>query len=206
MWSPFWKFLARVWLRVFGWTAVVHAPLPPRFVMIAAPHTTNWDLPFMLAVAIAADVKIRWMGKHTLFGIPLLGRLLTYLGGIPVVRNERHNTTQQMIEKFRSSELMALAVQPEGTRKLVPRWRSGFYRIAHGAGVPIVPGFLDYTARVGGFGPSYLLTGDRKKDMDHLREFYKDKRGKYPELFGPVRLEDEDLQLDSPGTGGGPED
>jgi 1-acyl-sn-glycerol-3-phosphate acyltransferase len=197
MWSPFWKFVSRVWLRVFGWRVDVRDPLPPRFVMVAAPHTTNWDLPFMLAMAIAADVKLRWMVKHTAFEVPLLGRFLASLGGMPIVRTERRNTTQQMVDLFGESERLALAVQPEGTRKLVPHWKSGFYRIAHGAGVPVVLGYLDYATRTGGFGPSFVLTGDLKKDMDVIREFYKDKKGKYPGLFGPVRLQDEDTAAEA---------
>lgn len=184
------KWIARSFLRLTGWEAEGVRPTAKRFVVIAAPHTSNWDLAYLLAFAVIFDVKVSWMGKHALFAFPL-GLLMRRLGGVPIDRRRRGNMVSQMVERFEGSESLALVVPVEGTRAYVPHWRSGFYHIACEAQVPIVPTFLDYERRVGGFGPELLPTGSLRDDMDDLRDFYADKRGKYPELFGEVRLKEE---------------
>ena len=185
------KILGYSLLRVMGWKPEGAPPEQERYVLIAAPHTTNWDLPLTLALSFVYDVPIRWMGKHTLFE-GAKGKLFHFLGGVPVVRTERKNMVDQMVELFDEREDLVLTVATEGTRSRVETWKSGFYHIARGADVPVVLGYLDYSRRRGGFGPAVHLTGDIDADMDTIREFYRDKIGKFPENFGPIRLREEE--------------
>jgi len=184
-------FLARAFLRITGWKPEGARPTAPRFVLIAAPHTSNWDLAYLLALAEIYELRVSWMGKHTLFRPPL-GPLFRALGGIPIRRHERADRVAAMAEEFGARESFALVVPSEATRGWAPYWKSGFYHIARGANVPIVMGFLDYRRRRGGFGPALLASGDVGKDMDQIRAFYADKVGKFPAQFGPVRLREED--------------
>jgi 1-acyl-sn-glycerol-3-phosphate acyltransferase len=183
--------LARAWLRMTGWEAEGEPPTAKRFVLIAAPHTSNWDLIYLLAFAELYGVRISWMGKHQLFRPPL-GILFRALGGIPIRRHERGDRVALMAEEFARRERFALVIPTEATRGWAPFWKSGFYHIARRAEVPIVMSFLDYERRRGGFGPELLPSGDVKRDMDQVRAFYADKVGKYPEKFGPVQLREEE--------------
>ena len=184
------KLLARAFLKLTGWTADGPAPTPKRYVLIAAPHTSNWDLPYLLAFAWLFDMRISWMGKHDLFRPPL-GFLMRALGGLPVRRDKRGDMVSQMAQAIEEADAIALVVPAEGTRSYVPYWKSGFYHIARKANVPIVLSYLDYSRRIGGFGPAILPTGDLSADMEEIRNFYEGKQGKFPELFGEVRLKDE---------------
>jgi 1-acyl-sn-glycerol-3-phosphate acyltransferase len=165
-------------------------PASPRFVLIAAPHTSNWDLAYLLALAESFDLRVSWLGKHTLF-YPPLGFVMRRVGGIPVVRHQRGQLVAQATKLFAERETLALVVPAEGTRSRAEHWKSGFYHIARSAGVPIVCGYLDYARRRGGFGLTLDATGDVRADMDRIRAFYADKVGRYPEKFGPVRLQEE---------------
>lgn len=184
------KFLARLLLRACGWEPEGTRPASSKYVLIAAPHTSNWDLFYLLALAVVLDVRVRWMGKHTLFRGPA-APILRALGGIPIRRHRHENVVQAMAAAFETHESLALAVPAEGTRSYVPHWKSGFYHIARLARVPIVMGYLDYPRRRGGFGPELIPTGDIAHDMDEVRAFYADKVGKHPERFGDVRLKEE---------------
>ena len=159
-------------------------------MLIAAPHTSNWDLVYLLALSEVFGVRVSWMGKDAIFRPPF-GWLMRRLGGIPVVRHQRGNLVAQATHRFATSPDLALVVPAEGTRGAVEHWKSGFYHIARSADVPIVLGYLDYARRRGGFGPSLLATGDVRKDMDQIREFYADKIGKYPDQFAEPRLREE---------------
>ena len=185
------KLIGRIFLRLTGWEPEGERPDMPKFVLIAAPHTTNWDFPYTIALAAVFGIKIRWMGKHTLFRFPF-GGFMRALGGIPVVREKRTNLTDAMADDFKNYQELALTIPAEGTRSRVEYWKSGFYQVALKANVPIVLGYLDYKRKRGGFGPAILPTGDVKADMDRIRAFYADKVGKYPANFGPVRLRDEE--------------
>jgi 1-acyl-sn-glycerol-3-phosphate acyltransferase len=182
--------LAKVFLRLTGWEAEGTRPAARRYVLIAAPHTTNWDLLFTLALAWALEVKIAWMGKHQLFRGPM-GTVMRWLGGVPVRRDRRSDLVQQMAELIKATDAIALTVPAEGTRDYVPHWKSGFYHIARRAEVPIVLGYLDYSRRRGGFGPEIVPTGDVHQDMEEIRAFYADKRGLHPDLEGEIRLKEE---------------
>jgi 1-acyl-sn-glycerol-3-phosphate acyltransferase len=178
-------------LRVSGWRIGEPPPDLDRYVLIAAPHTTNWDLVYTLAIGTTLGMRVAWMGKHTLFRGPL-GWFLRAMGGLPIDRRSRGDLVQRMAEEFARRETLVLTVPPEGTRSYAKHWKSGFYHIALAAGVPVVLGYLDYAKKQGGFGPAVRLTGDMDADMERIRAFYADKKGKYPENFGPVRLREQD--------------
>jgi 1-acyl-sn-glycerol-3-phosphate acyltransferase len=182
--------ISALFLRIAGWEAEGSRPESQRFVLIAAPHTSNWDLAFLLALAQIYGIRVSWMGKHTLFRGPM-GGLMRRLGGIPVRRDRSSDLVAQMASAIQQSDAIALTVPVEGTRGYTPHWKSGFYHIARSARVPVVMGFLDYERRRGGFGPELLLTEDIRTDMDKIRAFYRDKRGRYPEKAGEIRLKEE---------------
>ena len=184
------KFVSRVFLALTGWKPEGERPTDRRFVLIAAPHTSNWDLAYLLALSTLYDVRISWMGKDALFRPPL-GWLMRRVGGIPVVRHKRGNLVAQAAERFASEPDLALVVPAEGTRGAVEHWKSGFYHIARSADVPIVLGYLDYARRRGGFGPSLRASDDVAKDMDQIRAFYADKGAKYPDKFATPKLKEE---------------
>ena len=183
---------ARLWLAAFGWKVQGEDKGCRKFVIIAAPHTSNWDVPFMLASAYAMRIRLSWFGKHTIF-TPPWGWLLRKLGGIPVNRQASQSLVAQMAEQFRTRDYLVLALAPEGTRSKVDFWKSGFYQIAVKSGVPIGLGYLDYERRLGGLGMFVMPSGNVKADMEKIRAFYKDIRGKHPELESAPRLrEDKD--------------
>jgi 1-acyl-sn-glycerol-3-phosphate acyltransferase len=183
-----------------GWKTVGAPPAAPKCVVIAAPHTSNWDLVFMLAMAWALGLRISWMGKDAIFRAPF-GSLMRRLGGIPVHRDTPNNVVEQMVETFASSDRLALAIPTEGTRAKADHWKSGFYHIARGANVPVATSFLDYGRKVGGFGPTIMLTGDVVSDMDQIRAAYTGIAGKRPSCQGPVRLREEAGRESSPSEG-----
>ena len=199
--TPIWHFygpmrvlaaLGAVFLRLSGWRVEGKLPVwASRAVVIAAPHTTNWDLPYMLAVSWVLGIRPCWLGKRELFGAPF-GWLMRWLGGIPVDRSRRANLVEEAAQRLREAEHLFLVVPPSGTRSRAPHWKSGFYHIARAARVPIVCAFLDYERKVGGIGPVIVPSGDIGSDMDRLRVFYREIRGKYPERETPVRLSEED--------------
>lgn len=182
--------LARGFLRATGWRAEGQRPRARRFVVVAAPHTSNWDLAYLLALAQVFEVSMSWMGKVELFHGPM-GSVMRRLGGVAIRRNERAGVVEQMCREFEVREDFALVVPAEATRSLAPYWRSGFYQIARAARVPIVLGYLDYGRKVGGFGPEIMATGDIARDMGVVRAFYADKSGRHPENFAVPRLREE---------------
>lgn len=154
-------------------------------MVIAAPHTSNWDALIMLAAAYVFRVKMKWFVKAEAFFFPL-GPILRFFGGIPIDRSARNNTVSQAVEQFRQSERLILAVPPEATRKRSAFWKMGFYHIARGAGVPIVLGYLDYRRKVAGLGPAFTPTGDIEADFKVFEKFYGAITPKFPELRGAV--------------------
>ena len=185
------RWFARLWLWAFGWRCETQTPPHPKFVIIGAPHTSNWDLPFTLATAAVLRIHVNWMGKHTLFE-GRLGWLYRLLGGIPVDRRSSNNLVSQTADTFRNAERLIIAISPEGTRRKADHWKSGFYHIAREAGVPIGCGYLDYSRKVCGVG--LFLTpseGNLRADMDRIREFYRDIKGRHPENQIPPRLREE---------------
>ena len=144
----------------------------------------------MLATAYVMRVRISWFGKHTIF-LPPWGWFMRKLGGIPVDRRSPHSLVMQMAEKFKSIDDLVLAVPPEGTRSKVDVWKSGFYHIASASGVPIALGYLDYSRKLCGLGMFVMPSGDVKEDMQRIRDFYRNVRGKHPDLESEPRLREE---------------
>lgn len=173
------RWLARLFFWCTGWKAEGERPTVARYVVIAAPHTSNWDFIYTLALAFIFRISPQIMMKAAWFRWPL-GPLFRWLGALPIDRTRANNVVGQSIEAFQRASDMVLVVPPSGTRRKVHYWKSGFYHIACGAGVPIALGFLDYDRKVGGFGPLFHPTGDMARDMAAIREFYGPISGKYP--------------------------
>ncbi len=173
--------LGRVILRAGRWKIVGEIPPIPKFVAVAAPHTSNWDFPVFMAVVGVLRIRVRFLGKHSLFRGPF-GWLFYWLGGIPVEREAggAADVVSKACEAFQKHDELILGLAPEGTRSKVDKWKSGFYRIAVEAGVPIVLVFLNAKTRELGIGPTFLPTGDRDADMAVIRAFYADKVGINP--------------------------
>ena len=177
--------IARILLWLGGWTVVGGAPVAKKAVVIAAPHTSNWDAYWALVYKVAVGLDVRFFGKHTLFWFPL-GTVLRSMGGIPLNRGVAGTAVNQAIEAFNSDERFYFGLAPEGTRSKAAGWKTGFYRIAEGAGVPVGLGFLDYGRRQIGIGPMLTLTGDVDADLDICRQFYAQFVGRRPDNASPV--------------------
>lgn len=180
-------------LHLAGWKVAGQLPAEPRYVLVGAPHTSNWDFPLMLMAAAYFGIKPYWMGKKGLFPRPVAG-LMRWLGGIPIDRSAAHNMVDQVVAAFDRQARLVLVIAPEGTRSRVPRWKSGFYHIATGAGVPIVLAYADYRHRVVGIGPTIHPGGDMQKDLLAIQGFYADKSGRHPQNAGPVLPLEEPLE------------
>ncbi len=177
---------ARWLFRLTGWKTEGAVLQPPRFVLIAAPHTSNWDAVILIVAAYCFGVRLSWYVKDSVFFWPL-GPIVRYFGGVPIDRRARRNTVQQAVETFAQREHFILAVPPEGTRGRADGWKTGFYHIARGAGVPIVLGFIDYARKVAGLGPTLVPTGDIERDFQVLAEFYNRVTPRFPQHRGEVR-------------------
>ncbi|HBH86858.1 MAG TPA: glycerol acyltransferase [Syntrophaceae bacterium] len=184
------KLMARmslIFLKMLGWRVEGEIPDIKKFVIIAAPHTSNWDFPISLAVAFALKIKIYWMGKAAMFRWPF-GAACRWLGGIPIDRSRSHNVVEQCVRAFNERDKLIRVIPPEGTRKKVSYWKTGFYHIAKGANVPIVLGFLDYRHKKGGIGPIFYPTGRIESDMKEIKAFYATITGRHQNLFSNVIL------------------
>lgn len=161
-----------VWLfRIRGWRVAGEAPpAGRRCVFVAVPHTSNWDFVTFMGIAARWDITPAFMGKHTLFRWPM-ERFMREMGGVPVDRSAPHGVVGQMVVEFARHEHFMLAIAPEGTRKSVSRWKTGFYQIALKAGVPLVCGYADNARKVAGLGPAIIPTGDYHGDMAKLFAF-----------------------------------
>jgi 1-acyl-sn-glycerol-3-phosphate acyltransferase len=179
--------LAIIVLRIFGWRRAGWVPDAPKFVMIAAPHTSNWDLPVGIAIILAFKAKIYWLGKERIFRWPF-GTFFKWLGGIPVNRSKSGDVVAQTVQVFNEHARMMMVVAPEGTRKRANHWKTGFYYIAMGANVPLVMGFIDYMRKEGGFGPILMPTGNIGDDMEKIRAFYENITAKMPDKSTPAMI------------------
>jgi 1-acyl-sn-glycerol-3-phosphate acyltransferase len=181
------RWLSVAFLRLTGWQVVGKLPADAaKSVLIAAPHTSNWDLPYTLMVAFALRLNVYWMGKISLFKPPFRG-LMMWLGGIPVDRGQSNNlVAASSAAIMQAAGPLQLIVPPEGTRSGTRYWKTGFYYIAAGAGVPIVMAYLDYDKKIGGLGPVFQTTGDIAADMLAIKAFYADVKGKNADQFHAV--------------------
>ncbi len=173
-----------VFLRLTGWR--IEGALPAnahKAVLIAAPHTSNWDLPYTLMVAFALRLNVYWMGKQSIFKPPFRG-VMRWLGGIPVNREQSTNLVAASVAAIQAADgPLHLIVPPEGTRSKTRYWKTGFYHIAVGAQVPIVMAYMDYHDKRSGLGPVFVPTGNVDADMATIKAFYAPFKGKNATQF-----------------------
>jgi 1-acyl-sn-glycerol-3-phosphate acyltransferase len=192
--EPVLQKFARWLLRLIGWRVEGELPLQfDKFVLIVAPHTSNWDFVIGLICAYAIGLLFPWpygiMMKSSAFRGPF-GPLMRGLGGIPINRSAAQNVVEQMVVVFRQRERLMLALAPEGTRTKTRYWKSGFYRIAVGAQAPVVMATLDYAQKVGRVGPAFMPSGDLQADLPHLRDFFANVTARHPEKVGEIQFKE----------------
>jgi 1-acyl-sn-glycerol-3-phosphate acyltransferase len=173
-------YIARGILSVLGWTVQANPQDVPKYVVIAAPHTSNWDFFYTMLLAFALKLQVYAMGKKSLTEGPF-GPIMLWFGIIPIDRSKSNNVVEQTIAEFSRHDQLVIVIPPSGTRDKVRYWKTGFYHIAHGAGVPIALGFIDYKRKCGGIGPFITTSGDIDQDMVKIKAFYSDITGKIPE-------------------------
>lgn len=183
--------LAALFWRVTGYRLQAEPYPEPPAVIVAAPHTSNWDFAFFLAILWSLRMRVRFLAKHTLFR-GFAGSVLRALGGVPVDRRDPAGLVDDLIRRFQAGERFYLVITPEGTRSAAKGWKSGFYRIARETGLPVVMGYVDRVTRTAGVGPTIELTGDVRADMDKFRAFFGPKRGLRPVFTSEPHLAAED--------------
>lgn len=182
------RYIMKALLRLLGWKLVGQLPEDKKYVVIFAPHTSNWDFVLMLMVRFCFKMKVAFLGKHTLFKPPF-GWFFRMFGGIPVERSSAHNVVDEVAAIIKQREQIQFALAPEGTRSYKPYWKSGFYHIALKAQVPILMTFLNSNTKEIGIGDLFYPSGNQEQDLDVIRAFYKDKAGIKPELASDIRFE-----------------
>lgn len=187
----FMSWIGKLIFKLLDWKAEGEENLPdlPRYVIVGAHHTSNIDGLVMVTMAMIWRLRLNWLGKHTLFRAPY-GWLMRLCGGLPVNRGTTKNAVEQVVEIFSQHDKIVLVIAPEGTRKQVTHWKTGFYYIALGAKVPIVLGYIDYKRRACGVGPTIYPSGDIEADMATIREFYKDVTPRHLSRKGEVALQE----------------
>jgi 1-acyl-sn-glycerol-3-phosphate acyltransferase len=184
--SPYVALVGRVVYALLGWRCTGQTPAFSKYVVIAAPHTSNWDGIFLLGAASMLKLNFSFFGKDSLFK-GLLGWFLRRRGGIPLDRSRNQSFVTQAVSWFAREEMFALGVAPEGTRQWAPGWKTGFYYIALQAKVPIVLGYIDYAKKEAGILPEVVIpTGDIDRDFEILRRLYGPLTARHPELKGPI--------------------
>lgn len=180
-------------LRLCGWTVVGPLPAQKKYLIIGAPHTSNWDFPLALLALASLDLKFSWIGKHTLFKGPV-GYVLKKIGGIPVDRRVRLGFIDKIVTLYNENSKMVVAIAPEGTRSKKDHWKTGFYYIAHRASLPIALGFVDYKTKRLGIGKTITTTEDIEHDFAVIREFYDGLQGKRPQQQSEITIRPRELQ------------
>jgi len=181
------KLIAALYLQLTGWKIIdKKLPMVDKAILIFAPHTSNWDFMTMMMAKFYWRLKVRYLGKHTLFRWPC-GWFFKALGGIPVVRHENNNVVGQVAKMIDDNEHILLAIAPEGTRRFTPFWKTGFYHIAKHANLPIIMFYLDASTRTIGFSDLFQVSGDLNADMKKFSDFFADKKGYNPEQTSIVQ-------------------
>ena len=178
---------ARFILKLLGWTLIDLPQRPAKAIVIAYPHTSNWDFPVTMLALAALPFGAQWVGKDTMFR-GVLGPIMRALGGVAVNRRERTGFVERVVDELRRRESFHLVLATEGTRSLRPGWKSGFYRIAVAAGVPIIMATVDYGKREVGLLASITLSGDEVVDMAAITACYEGRRGYHHHNASPIRL------------------
>ena len=174
-------------LTTLGWE--IHADFPDleKYVVIAAPHTSNWDFPLGILIIKALKIDVSWIGKHTIFRWPF-GWFFRALGGTPVNRGKSLNVIQQTTDLFNQSDRLIFALAPEGTRSKTDHWKTGFYHIAKAANVPIALGYLDFGKKQAGVSRTFYPGDDIEADFKKIAEYYIGKKGKNPENASLIQI------------------
>lgn len=180
----FMRLLSWLVLKLGGWKVVNVAPATGSYLIIAAPHTSNWDFPLGIAIAFHLRLKVYFIAKHTLFN-GFAGPIMRWLGGVPLNRGASKNFVDASVEIYANSENLIFAIAPEGTRSSVGRWKTGFYHMAKGANVPLALAYFDFSKRIGGIGKMLNTTKNIDADMQAIADFYEPVMGKYPNNFNP---------------------
>lgn len=178
---------ARLALKLLGWKLIDLPQRPEKAVVIAYPHTSNWDFPVTLLALAALPFGAQWVGKDTLFR-GLMGPVMRTLGGVAVNRRERTGFVERVADEFRRRDNFHLIIATEGTRSLQAGWKSGFYRIAVAANVPVIMAVVDYGKREVGLLASIVLSGDEAADMAAIATCYAGRTGFHHENASPIRL------------------
>lgn len=170
--------LGRLILRLGGWRMVGAFPDIPKLVLIGAPHSSNWDAVWAFAAKLALGLDIKLLGKQELFWWPM-GPILAWLGVIAVDRKAAHGVVEQLAERIGAADRFWFGLAPEGTRKPVERWKTGFWKIARAANVPVLPAYFHYPDKVIGIGPLFHLTDDMEADVARIRAWYRPWQGRH---------------------------
>ncbi|HSL30450.1 MAG TPA: lysophospholipid acyltransferase family protein [Anaerolineales bacterium] len=177
--STFYHYLARLLMRLLGWQIEGKLPDLPKFVLIGAPHTSNWDFLLFLGVIFSLRANVRFMGKAELFRFPI-GWFFRFCGGVPVDRKKSTGLVEQMVKVCNESEQFVLTIAPEGTRHQVTEWKRGFYHIAKSAGIPIVMAIVDGRHKTVRIGQVFHPTGDMEADMQSIKAVFEGMAGIKP--------------------------
>lgn len=178
---------SRTILSLLGWKLDKTFSDSPKTVLIGAPHTSNWDFVFAMLAMAAMGYQFNWVAKHSMFFWPI-ATTFKKMGGVPLDRGQSRGFVDKCISLFTERQRFVLAIAPEGTRTLTTHWKSGFYRIAIGARVPISFGYVDYKNKITGIGGSFMPTGNEQEDMKTIAAFYKDIEGRFPENQAPIKF------------------
>lgn len=174
------RFTGRLSVAASGWSYEGNWPDEPKFIIAIVPHTSNVDFMIGLNILFSMGLRLDFMGKESLFWEPF-GTFLRWLGGVPISRSTSGGAVGQAVEQFNQRDQFVLVITPEGTRAKVDKWKTGFYHIANGAGVPIVPAGFDYATKTVKIGPPLMPSGDMEADFAELREFYAGVQARIPE-------------------------
>lgn len=180
--NPFSRAFGRFALWLAGWRFEGDIPNRAKLLFVVAPHTSNWDFVVGILAVFALDIRVSFLGKHTLFRGPL-GWVMRFLGGIPVVRHARGNVVEQTVDLIHSRPRIALGLSPEGTRRKLPRWRTGFHYVARGAGIPIVPVALDYSTRTIRLFPLHAAGESVEDDLAQLGGLFHPRMARHPAQY-----------------------
>jgi 1-acyl-sn-glycerol-3-phosphate acyltransferase len=181
------SYLSSLILKLLGWRTSADFPDVKKYVIVAAPHTSNWDFPLGILAAKALKLKAHWIGKHTIFRWPF-GWFFRAIGGTPVNRDSSQDLIKQIAEAFNRSDQFVLALAPDGTRSKADHWKTGFWHIAKAAKVPIALAYLDFGNKKVGLGGTFYPSDDIEKDFELIREFFKGHRGKNPANESLIQL------------------
>ena len=175
--------LASWFYRRCGWKTIGQIPNISQAVLIAVPHTSNIDGLYAIPMVLGLDLDVRIMGKKELFFVPVLAQFLRWAGVVPIDRDKKGSVLQANIDRFKTGKPLFLALAPEGTRGYTDSWRTGFYYLAVGAGVPIIPVAMDYASKEIRFMTPFYPTGDIGADLPKIYQYYQGVVSKYPELL-----------------------